>query len=264
VAIIQAVWEHRFVNSEQLETLFPGHPINLRKRLQKLFLLNYLDRPEQQKHQWGWKPLIYALGQKGAQLLAELYKEPVDQLDWTEKNRTATFPFFDHALMVSDFMIALTCACQLKPDVTLLRWTTNQNDLRHHVSVNKEARSLTPDGFFLLHLPDGNIPYFVEADRGTMTLERYLTKLRRYFVWWHSGAYTKVYGFPHFRLLTISRTPERRDHLVEIAKHADDEQKGFRGFWFATNQDFSRTDPLTLFTPIWRNPRDQDFFSLVD
>ena len=72
------------------------------RRLATLFHNGYLDRPRAQRGGGANTPLIYALGYKGSQLFGE-----PDGLDWTGKNRTVTYPYIEHTLMIADFMVAL-------------------------------------------------------------------------------------------------------------------------------------------------------------
>src|SRR5438876_323867 len=67
--IIKMVSEHRAITSDDLRLLIPGSEQNLTRRLQRLYHHGYLDRPRSQRV-LGNAPLVYALGDEGAGLLA--------------------------------------------------------------------------------------------------------------------------------------------------------------------------------------------------
>jgi len=72
IEIIRLVDEYRFLDSEQMCALVQGSKQVILRRLQKLFHHGYLDRPINQINPFlGYRKMVYALGDKGADLLAE-------------------------------------------------------------------------------------------------------------------------------------------------------------------------------------------------
>jgi len=55
----------------------------------------------------GSKPMVYALGNKGADLLSEVDGIPRGKVDWTAKNHTLGPLFLEHTLLVSEVMVAM-------------------------------------------------------------------------------------------------------------------------------------------------------------
>jgi hypothetical protein len=100
-SIIDLVYRHRFMNSDHIRALIPGSNQKITRRLQQLFHAAYLDRPQAQRGRTGNHPLVYGLGNKGAELIAEAYGISLSAVDWTSKNRDAKSWFLDHALIVS-------------------------------------------------------------------------------------------------------------------------------------------------------------------
>ena len=123
LAIIRHVGSQRFLRSTHLVQLIGRPADKVLRRLTALYHHGYLDRPRAQLDYLliaGSAPLIYALGNKGASLYAQLGRIEPASVDWTDKNRDVHRPYLDHALMIADFMIALECAVNLRSDIKLL------------------------------------------------------------------------------------------------------------------------------------------------
>ncbi|MBW2086625.1 MAG: replication-relaxation family protein, partial [Deltaproteobacteria bacterium] len=112
--IIHYVYQHRFLTSRHLTALVPGHPKDILRRLYGLYHAGYLDRPRQQvkPFQPGSQPMVYALGNKGADLLTSEFGLHRGRVDWTAKNREVKRVYLEHTLMVSGFMVSLELACR--------------------------------------------------------------------------------------------------------------------------------------------------------
>lgn len=88
--------------------------------------------------------------------------------------------------MIVNFRIALTLAARARWDVRLLFFEREGLALRDRVRASPNGRTRTfpinPDGFFGLQFPDrpegrNRAFFFLEADRSTMTRERFLQLL---------------------------------------------------------------------------------------
>ncbi len=87
--------------------LWPGRFCRLRHSMKRL-LVNRRNIP-----------IAYGLGNKGAAWLKRELSIPFHALDWKRKGHVGRL-FLQHALMVSDVMVALEIACQNRPDIRLL------------------------------------------------------------------------------------------------------------------------------------------------
>lgn len=58
--------------------------------------------------------------------------------------------------------------------------------------------AVIPDSYFALNLGDRRAPFFLVADRATMSNSRWGTKIRAYLAYLQSGKYTERY---HMRAL---------------------------------------------------------------
>src|SRR5207249_2121652 len=83
----------------------------------------YLERPACQIVYYqspGSRSIAYGLASRGAAHLRRVDDTPFSRLDWTSRNRSVKRLFLEHALMVSDIMVALEIACRQRGDVRLL------------------------------------------------------------------------------------------------------------------------------------------------
>ncbi len=250
------------------------------RRLQKLFHHGYLDRPVSQisfsNPLLGHEKMVYGLGDTGADLLADEVGIDRGSILWQEKNKEVGERYLQHTLMISSFRACLSLALRETIGAELLFWTReNSPELKDHVSFREEGRQrrlpIVPDGFFGIELPTEQrkqkVYFFLEADRSTMTNSRFLNKLRAYWIWGvKQKRQRKTFGIDNFRVLTITRTKQRRDNLTRVAQKADGRQNGSYMFWFATQEDYDLKEPGTVLQKIWQTSvaRDQEFHHLLE
>lgn len=120
--IVQLVHLHRFLRSPQILALLAEGSQVLR-RLQLLFHHGFLERPRAQLdyfHEGGSRHIVYGIGNKGATLLKSELRLPLHKVHWGEKNRQVGRIFLEHALLVSDVMVAIEIACREKGRIKLL------------------------------------------------------------------------------------------------------------------------------------------------
>lgn len=256
-------------------------------RLTKLYHAGYLDRPKEQPRarQSSGVPMVYALGNKGADLLADYTGEKRFKVDWTTKNREVGYNFIEHSLMISNFMVCLDLACRQRQDEIRLIWPEEilKNMPRKkvvsgssfgwkvivtHKTPNGNKKDYTigvvPDQVFGLHFLKTNeaVFFFLEADQSTMPLRRssfnsssYLKKLVAY--WGSKEAVKKIFGFDSFRVLTLAISKPRVDNMIQLNKDVDDWKKGMRMFYFSEEKNITVENPGQVLAKIWRNGRDE-------
>ena len=108
--------------------------------------------------------------------------------------------------------------------------------------------------------------FLVEADRSTMTNDRFRQKLFSYYKFWQHEIYRKPdnrYQLPSFRVLTVTISKERRDNLRAVARTVDDKQRGTGLFWFLCEKDY-RDTPACLFQPLWKTAKDERMHGLLE
>jgi len=274
IGIIRLVHDYRFLNSDQIKLLADGSEQGISRRLKKLFHHGFLDRPRSQivYPLTGTQKMVYALGDTGADLLAEKFGVDRGKIKWNEKNTEVKDRHIQHTLMISNFRVCLERALGTLPDTHLLFWQKeNRKELRDYVYIEDEqARkwkiAIVPDGFFGIKdtKPKPNMYFFLEADQSTMTNNRFLRKMRAYWRWSRQGKHTKKFGIKAFRVLTITKSEQRKENLRKITKGADDRHKGSYMFWFTSEQNYSIQKPESILGPIWQTPVDDSFHSLLE
>lgn len=152
-------------------------------------------------------------------------------VSWGEKNRAVGRIFLEHALLVSDVMVAVELACRergilllIENDLTL---AGKRQSFRWRVNIQSRLKlGVIPDRVFALEFPDaaGNghrAYFFLEADRGTMPVTRknlsqtsFHRKLLAYAATWEQDLHRKLFGFHRFRVLTVTTSAERAKSLV--------------------------------------------------
>jgi hypothetical protein len=272
IEILRHVAEHRFIRSEWLVKLVGGSRQQLLRRLNLLYHHSYLERPRAQLdyyHEGGSKSIVYGLASRGAGRLRRDLDMPFERMDWTTRNKGVGCLFLEHTLMVSDFIAALEFDCRNRSDVRLLfahelpqpkgrenhrepfRWTV---DL-----PGKRRVGVVPDKVFALELahPEGRIErthYFLEADRGTMPIERrdlrqscVLRKLKSYEGTYATGIHRTRLGAERFRVLIITPQITRAQNIREAVANLE---KGRRMFFVFSDDDWRACEGvLKLVTP---------------
>jgi DNA-binding MarR family transcriptional regulator len=265
LSMLRYVRNYRFLNTAQIAALVGGSYHNVTERLSRLYHHGYLDRPTHQKdlRADGYRLMIYAIAPKGGRALAEESGEAaVVPRHLGEDNRTATRFYLAHTLMVAQFHVCLELAARQRPDLRLTQWSVPDRPLAR-VPIGRDLVAVVPDAYFLLENAEGNSAhFFLEADRGTMSQARFLSKLQSY---WQLGTRGRPTGLPRaFRVLTITQSKQRMHNLILTAMNADPRRTGSHMFCFAAEPDYSLEDPAALFRAIWRTPADPFVFSILN
>lgn len=240
VEIVRHVAVHRFLRSTQISRMLDAPHKKILERLSFLYHAGFLDRPRAQLEYHarggGSDAMVYALGKKGARLLAGRDSLDLTDSDWTRKNRDTGREFILHALAVADVAVALTAACRAHSGIKVhhpnqllatlpepTRLEQRPWNLRVHVQHNGTTREVgvLPDYAFALYLPDGRRrPFLVECDRGTMPVTRssldqssMQRKFLAYEAVYRQGLHTSRYGWQNFRVLIITTSTDRIDTM---------------------------------------------------
>ena len=265
VLMLALVSDYRFLTTFQIQALVGGSKHNVSERLSRLFQHGYIDRPDHQRElrSEGQRVLVHALGAKGARLLIERSGEtgsPPRHL--AEDNRTAKRVHLAHTLMVSQFRVCLTLACQRHASIDLALWEIPERALARVLLAGRRV-PVVPDAYFILRDADGHTAHFyLEADRGTMTHDRFLRKLQAY---WRANSSGSSSLFPRsFRVLSITLSQARMENFLITAATADRKKKGSRMFYFACQDAYSLDQFEPILDFIWRTPADAKTHSLLE
>ncbi|MEJ0091331.1 MAG: replication-relaxation family protein [Limisphaerales bacterium] len=233
--LIRLIYRFRFLRSDQIVTLIGGSKQRILRRLQLLYHNGYLERPRSQLQYYergGSRSIVYGLGNKGAALLKQLGLS-VDPVSWSEKNNAIGRVYLEHALFVSDVMVALEFACRNHGGIKLIHqhelalpW--QRQPFRWRVKISNGLKlGVIPDRVFAFEFLDASgktqrVHYFLEADRGTMPVKRknlsqtsFFRKLLAYEATWIQKIHQRQLGIDRFRVLTVTTIPGRVKSLVE-------------------------------------------------
>lgn len=262
--IIRLVQRYRFLRSSQIVALMADGSQQLLRRLQLLFHHGYLERPRTQidyYHQGGSRPIVYGLGNKGGTLLKQELGVAFREISWGEKNRSVGRMFLEHALLVSDVMVAIALACRERGIRLVtekeLALPSKRLPFQWRVSISNRLKlGVVPDGVFALEFPgrDGNSQrayFFLEADRGTMPVIRknlfqtsFNRKLLAYEATWTQSIHRTRFGFHRFRVITVTTSAARVKSLVNACAQL----KRGRGLFLFADRGILERD---IFSKIW-------------
>jgi hypothetical protein len=154
--------------------------------------------------------------------------------------------FLAHQLLVTDVRLAFLASYR---DYQFLGW---QND----TALRPLQLGLIPDGHVEYLYRARQFGAFLEIDRGTEDLARWMRKVQAYLLLTKSDRYRAVFGRPFYRVLVIGESEVRLQNLrTTTAKLTD------RIFWFTTLARLLEEGPLPS---IWQRPVDAAFHALTE
>ncbi len=221
--ILKCLHRHRFLRSDHVISLCSGSRQQILRRLQRLYHHGYLERPHCQIDYFhsGSRRIAYGLGHKGAAWLKRELALKFHQLEWKQKSNVGRL-FLDHALLVSDIMVAVELACRNRKDIRLLAADELQAaDMREpfqwNVDIGQRRKiGVIPDRVFGLECDGKTTWYCLEADRGTMPITRghldqtsFQRKLLAYAATWSQNLHRTRFGWQRFRVLTVTTSAQR-------------------------------------------------------
>jgi len=180
--------------------------------------------------------MAYGLGNKGAKLLKEELGVRMRHLRLNDQNQSVGRVYLNHALLVSDVMVAIELGCRNLAGLNFIpgdalprpEGVDQLHAFKWHARlIGGAAVGIIPDGVFALDSIDANGTsnrafFFLEADRGTMPIVRknlsqtsMFRKLLAYEATWTHGMHRTLFGFHRFRVLTVTTSPERTASLIE-------------------------------------------------
>jgi hypothetical protein len=250
--ILARVAQFRFLTSEQIARLDGGSHQKVLRLLQLCFYHGLLDRPANQHallasfFDEGNRPLVYAISRKGAKVLAEVGIAVDADLQWVSKNRTATIPFLAHTIEVAETVMQFAFASRdlgathlidhhdlvpAMPPATQALHDPFRLRVKHRTPDYKEVSiNVVPDRLFALDNTERRVRWYfaLELDRGTMSngtastklhgKSSYRRKLIGYFEAWKQGRHTAQWGCKSFRLLTVTTSEKRIQHMLDVQR----------------------------------------------
>jgi hypothetical protein len=264
VAILRAVHDFRVLRGDQLQALFFNSQSTASYRLSRLYQHGFVER-----HflptlgGLASSPTLYTLGKWGVDVLRQVLDCGPGGLRRRLGSKELSPMFLEHMLAINDMRVAVTVAAR-QNGYTLETWLDDAHLKAAYdrvrittTSGRKRDASLIPDGYFAIRVSQGRACFFLEVDRGTMTVGRFQDKIRSYMAYIASGQYERRYGTRSLRVLTITSGPNRLANL----KDATERTGGGRTFWFAILQEISKDSVLD--GPVWQVAGDSLRWQLV-
>jgi hypothetical protein len=244
--------------------------------LQLLYHHQYLTRPRSQiefYHYGGRREMVYGIGKEAASLLKIEFGPMFRDVPWDEENGSVKRVFLEHALLVSDIVVSLELACR-HGGVRLLTeqdLAKSNQPFRWKMNVQGQKIGVAPDRVFALESSGtgGNIRrsyFFLEADRGTMPVIRktlaqtsFYRKLLAYETTWNQLIHEKHFGFPRFRVLTVTTNDVRVKSLVDACATL---KSGHGLFLFSDKAILN--NPHEILSHTWKTGRSGTTGTLLD
>lgn len=247
----------------------------------------FVDRPRQQlvlRMLGKQHDLVYALGRRGAEVLAERTGRDFSPHRFLQKNREMGPDSLQHRLGLARFGGCLELALRSAPpegvaDSThpyLLRPWVPEEALKAmlrqpHSEGQQEGGLPNPDGFFGLQKPKpppNRAYFFVEYQRTSPSSRRRFVQAKgiAYLNFWLQGKHEERLGIRNFRILILAPTLERMQTLRGYLRHwLQREQHQLAGMWlFTVETNYNLDRPETVLGRIWRSVETDQEISLLD
>ena len=223
--VLLSVRRHRFIRASHLAILESNLDSMV---LDELVQEKFLRLPKAQ-YRYGVSKrgldLVYGLGSKGIRYLHKAGYLASARMQEKEVREI----YLEHTLLITDFMVCLEISL---PKETRILYEDSLAP-KHVGSVSwripirygaeKIEIGVIPDRVFGLKTGDSLQVFCLEADRGTMPVKRknprqtsFYRKILAYRETWKSEVLGKKFGWSRFRVLTITSSKSRCDHLVRM------------------------------------------------
>ena len=266
--ILALVESFRLLTSAHIASLTRGSNQGILRRLQKLFHGGYVDRiAPQRSNGGGSQKMVYAVTNKGIRELQKrgLIKNPTST-DWNAQNRSLHDLSIRHTLLVSHIRTVLTAACASHPDLELTSWKEGrqiQDTIEVALDRGYAAVPVAADAFFSIRDAKGRMHFMLEADRGTMTVKRFILKLKAYAAYWQERKHEQKFGIRYFRVATVTESTIRLTNLAQMVYKDSELVKFSRLFLFTNKGKLKLEEPVSFFERVWEEPCAQEPVSIL-
>lgn len=271
LALLEALYEHRFLTGQQIRTLFfhqhpdphtrapvaTRTPRAAQRRLALLRQRGLLHRRVLRRADGSCEPEpYYCLSRGGAQLVAWRRELPTREVR-TRTGDALTGPLFvRHALAGAGLACALVRAARMhEGHLCEPGWWRGEHSSRHSFRYRGAKVTLCPDGYTRYQAERRQHHLLVEVDLATGTLARLAAKLERYSAYARSGVWQERY--PVFPKLLLTTASERR--LEALLARIEPPSEFV--LLCTSAEELAQQGPLA---PIWRQPGTQRRRALLE
>lgn len=277
--LLTDLYLHDVMTRHQLQALYFGSVPRCNARLRQLFDGGFVTRRFLPAAPFG-SEAVYALGPAGVPVVAAALTADGQEADVAairQRCRQGLSPaLLEHTLAIAEFCVAVRQAV-IGTEIEVERWLPellcrHEYDIRrlspgsgHPGLSNQASRNsgswrrevFKPDGFVRLrHVESGQYRnYFLEIDRGHVSSEKFMGKLRSHRQYLESGLFAEVYGEGTFHTLVVTTSQQRAENLLALAGDIEEEL-----FWLTTFEAISSSGVLTH---IWHVPGQTDREALI-
>jgi len=236
IGIMLACYGYGFVSRDQLIELFGfGSISGANARLRKLCEAKYLER-RIVPVALTTAQAIYYLGVKGVSIVAEFLRTDASEVKKRSRRNAHLGEFFlIHRLETNDVRIAFS----RNDEVKLVKWL-------YEPQISLESSKLRPDAFFRILRSGKFFDFFLELDRGTESIRR--------FVETKAKVYAKIIraesGKRKLNILTVVPSTRRLTSLWNAVSQATS-----GAFWFVEKD---RLNKNTLAKPVFVEAGDRN------
>jgi hypothetical protein len=205
--ISRLLYEHRVLTTSQVADVGFTGDRRVRKRLRELHDMAIVDR-FRPRVQVGSAPSHWVLGSVGAALVAAERGVEMADLDWRKGmlSDLAASQRLAHLVGTNGVFTALIRSARRRPGCRLEEWWSERLCAREWGEV------VRPDGYGIWVDHDARLPFLLEYDNGTETLERLAAKLPGY------AELAAAAGHPNWVLFTFP-SPRREREARRVLSH---------------------------------------------
>jgi len=252
LAAVEDVARFRALRTDQLLRLHWPRPSQRRhgeSRLRELFHQGWLDRTPFYDAP-GPPRAIYTLGGHGRRHCRTKPALGIDLSAGRERMRDVFF--LRHWLFTTDCVIALRLGAEATGGglVQLL----DERRLRRMLTTPGNDMTVVPDALAVLRVGDAVKSFCIEADRGTVDVRAWRSKVARYLAWTAAPSFTQTFISP--TVLTIvdasaCNGDRRADELAKATADVVAERHGDPTVFLFANSE-ALDGPKAFSAPIWR------------
>ena len=238
MAILMALDSYRYLDRNQIQTLFFTGPRSCQYRLRWLLhhglvrMWRVVMRPGRT-----CRASIYLMSRRGAAALAEwLDAEPAPFVRRAEHALERRFHLV-HQLEANQFFIHTVAATRGLPDYGVYNWVGEHGV--ENAYAEGDERAPIPDGWGRLLTPDREVLLHLEWDRGTEQPRRLRAKLAAY-----AGYFNDKPNADVNQVLFVAPTEERERHIQGLIRDYFDGDRESCRFWTTTVAFIVASDPL--------------------